>query len=148
MRVLVSDPGGEGFYRRTMLLHGGQRTLLDVRNARALQVRFLAVVGCSDGRNLMVTPLEAERPQIAHPVFDLVEVEVTTPTAEYFTPPPGARRWWAADAGGAGVGPVPGVWHGPGGAQLTAGGVAGDVLGPVFTFDKAGSAQVIWEIVP
>lgn len=148
VRVEVSDPRGDGYYRRTFILHSGQRVLLDMATVDAVKVRVLAVEGCADGRQIVVSQLDQRPPEVAERVLDVVTYEVTSITTQRWTPPQGARRWWAVDPSGTGIGPVPGKWRLSSSATLTAGGVEGEVLGPAFTFDKTGTAVLVWEIVP
>lgn len=147
VRVQLSDPRGDGYYRRTFLLGSGQRVVLDMATVDTLQASVLSVEGCTDGRRLVISQLTHRPPDVADRLLDAVVYDVASTTTQFWTPPPGARRWWAAD-GGAGVGPVPQLWHLAGDVRVTAGGTQGEVLGPVFTADKVGTAKLIWEVVP
>lgn len=148
VRVRVGAPYGSGEYVRTFVLGAGQAEVLDVRHLNTAKVEILAVDGCTDGRQLIVEHVEAP-PAFRRPAIDVVTYSGVVPVGSgspYYTPPQGARTWRAGTPSGGGIAPVPALWHLGGGAELAAGGSSGDVLGPVFSFNAAGDAVLVWEI--
>jgi hypothetical protein len=149
LRLRVSAPYAGGEYRRTFRLAEGQQAYLDTRHLEAMEITILEVDGCADGRQLYLENEDAP-PETAQRMVDVVVYANVAPSGanlRYYTPPDGAVRWMRGELAGGGVSPVPGTWHLGSGHTLIAGGSAGTIDGPSFTFDKAGTDAVIaWEV--